>query len=114
MVTIYGIANCDTMKKARKWLDERGVAYSFHDYREQNVDETLLRDWVRELGWDTLINRRGTTWRRLPEEVREGLGQETAIRLMLKNPSIIRRPVLDTGKARLVGFSAEAYEEIFR
>jgi arsenate reductase len=113
MITIYGIPNCDTMKKARKWLEERGIGYRFHDYKKQGLEEPPLRLWVNELGWETLLNRRGTTWRKLPQGVRDGIDQEGAIRMMLENPSIIRRPVLDTGSARHVGFSSAMYEEIF-
>ena len=114
MITLYGIANCDTMKKARAWLDGHGVAYAFHDYKKAGIDETLVRGWVAELGWETLVNRRGTTWRRLPESAREGVDAESAVRLMVENPSLIRRPVLDTGEARHVGFSEVLYRELFR
>ena len=113
MIRLYGIPNCDTMKKARRWLDERGVAYSFHDYKKQGLDEALLRGWVAKLGWERLVNRQGTTWRKLPAEVREGLDVEGAIAVMLANPSLIRRPLLDTGEALYLGFSEAAYTEIF-
>ncbi len=113
MIRLYGIPNCDTMKKARRWLDERGIAYTFHDYKKQGLDEALLRAWVAELGWEPLVNRQGTTWRKLPAEVREGLDAEGAIAIMLAHPSLIRRPLLDTGEARHLGFSAAAYTEIF-
>ena len=112
-LTLYGIPNCDTVKKARRWLDDRGVAYVFHDYKKQGLDAGILRAWVDELGWETLLNRRGTTWRKLPDSMREGLDQEGAIRAMLENPSLIRRPVLDTGAARQVGFSESQYQELF-
>ena len=113
MTTIYGIANCDTMKRARAWLDGHGVAYAFHDYKKAGIDETLVRAWVVELGWEALVNRRGTTWRRLPESDREGLDSESAVRLMGENPALIRRPVLDTGEARHVGFTEDLYQELF-
>ncbi len=113
MVTLYGIRNCDTMKKARAWLDGHGVAYAFRDYKIQGIDEELLRTWIAELGWERLLNRRGMMWRRLPEAVRRDMDEERAIRTMLEAPSIIRRPLLDTGRARHIGFSAELYEEIF-
>ena len=113
MITLYGIANCDTMKKARGWLDGHGVAYAFHDYKKAGVDEGLVRAWVAELGWESLVNRRGTTWRRLPEPEREGIDAKSAIRLMVENPSLIRRPVLDTGEARHVGFSEDLYQGLF-
>jgi Spx/MgsR family transcriptional regulator len=113
MVTLYGIPNCDTMKKARKWLDAHGVEYEFHDYKKRGIDADLLRAWVAELGWETLLNRRGMMWRKLPEEVRAGMDEASAVRVMLETPSIIRRPVLDTGDARHVGFAEDKYREIF-
>ncbi len=113
MIRLFGIPNCETMKKARRWLEERGIAYDFHDYKKQGLDETQLRTWVAELGWERLINRQGMMWRKLPVEVREGLDEAGAIRVMLATPSIIRRPLLDTGKARHLGFSKAAYAEIF-
>jgi arsenate reductase len=113
-VTIYGIKNCETMKKARAWLDGHGVAYAFHDYKAQGIDRARLENWARELGWETLLNRTGTTFRKLPEERREGLGAVKAIALMLEQPSMIRRPVLDLGSRLLVGFKPEAYEAALR
>ena len=113
MITLYGISNCDTMKKARAWLDGHGVAYAFHDYKKAGLAEPLARAWVAELGWEALINRRGTTWRKLPESVREGIDAESAVRLMMENPSLVRRPLLDTGDARHLGFSDSQYQEIF-
>jgi arsenate reductase (glutaredoxin) len=113
MMTLYGIPNCDTVKKARRWLDGLGVAYRFHDVKKQGLDETLLRVWIDELGWDALLNRRGTTWRRLPETVRDGIDQASAIQVMMDNPSVIRRPILDMGTARHVGFSESEYQELF-
>lgn len=113
MIMLYGIANCDTMKKARTWLDGHGVAYVFHDYKRAGIPEDRLRDWVAELGWEALVNRRGTTWRRLPESERERIDSESAIQLMVEHPSLIRRPVLDTGGARHVGFTDALYQELF-
>lgn len=113
MIRLFGIPNCDTMKKARRWLDERGIAYDFHDYKKQGLDEKLLRVWVAELGWEKLINRQGLMWRKLPVEIRESLDEAGAIRVMLATPSIIRRPLLDTGQGRYLGFSEAAYAEIF-
>jgi Spx/MgsR family transcriptional regulator len=112
MIDLYGIPNCDTMKKARAWLDERGIAYRFHDYKREGVDEARLLGWIEELGWEALMNRRGTTWRKLPEDVRERMDSESAIRVMLENPSIIRRPLLDTGQVRHAGFSESDYERL--
>jgi Spx/MgsR family transcriptional regulator len=113
VVEVYGIPNCDTMKKARAWLAAHGVDYRFHDYKREGVDEARLRAWVEELGWETLVNRRGTTWRKLPEDVREGMDAEAAIQVMLETPSIIRRPLLDTGEVRHAGFSETDYERLF-
>ena len=112
VITLYGIKNCDTMKKARRWLDDNGVAYRFHDYRVDGLDRRQLRRWVDELGWETLLNRRGTTWRALPEPVRETLDAAGAVKLMLDNPAVIKRPLLDTGKRRLVGFDPEIYRQL--
>jgi Spx/MgsR family transcriptional regulator len=113
MNTLYGIPNCDTMKKARSWLDGHGIAYRFHDYKKAGLDEAVLRAWVEELGWEALINRRGQMWRKLDPALREALDEAGAIRVMLETPSIIRRPVLDTGTQRHVGFSDAAYAELF-
>ncbi len=113
MPTLYGIPNCDTMKKARAWLDEQGIGYDFHDYKKAGLDEGTLRRWLAELGWEQLINKRGQRWRKLDPAVREHLDEAGAIRVMLETPSIIRRPVLDTGNARHVGFSNDQYESIF-
>lgn len=106
---LYGIRNCDTMKKARAWLDARGAAYSFHDYKTQGIEEARLRGWVAELGWQALLNRAGTIFRKLPAAERAGLDEGRAVALMLAQPSMIKRPVLDLGARRLVGFSPAAY-----
>lgn len=113
MTTIYGIPNCDTVKKARKWLDAHGIEYRFHDFKKQGIDEERLRAWVAELGWGALLNRRGMMWRKLPEKTRASMGEGSAIRTMLETPSIIRRPVLDTGDARHIGFAEDLYLELF-
>ena len=109
MITMYGIKNCDTIKKARAWLDARGASYAFHDYKLAGIDEARLRAWAAELGWEKLLNRGGTTFRKLPDAEKEGLDEDKAIALMLAQPSMIKRPVLDLGGRRLVGFSAEAW-----
>jgi len=109
-VTIYGIKNCDTMKKARAWLDARGVAYAFHDYKTAGIERGMLEGWVREAGWETLLNRAGTTFRKLPEKAKDGLTERNAIALMLDQPSMIKRPVLDGGGRLFVGFKPELYE----
>jgi len=108
---LYGIKNCDTVKKARAWLDARGVAYDFHDYKTAGIDAGRLRAWADELGWERLLNRAGTTFRKLPEADKEGLDRDKAIALMLAQPSMIKRPVLDLGGRRLLGFTAAAYEK---
>src|SRR5262245_10583662 len=110
-VTIFGIRNCDTMKKARAWLDAQGVAYTFHDYKVSGIDRARLEAWAREVGWETLLNRAGTTFRKLPDKEKEGLTEKKAIALMLEQPSMIKRPVLDLGSRRLVGFTPEAYKK---
>jgi arsenate reductase len=110
-ITIYGIKNCDTMKKARAWLAEHGVEYAFHDYKTRGIDRAHLENWARTHGWEVLLNRSGTTFRNLPEQDRQGLDAGKAIRLMLAQPSMIKRPVLDLGGGGvLVGFQPEAYE----
>ena len=113
MVTIYGIRNCDTMKKAMRWLDEHGVEYRFHDFRKQGLDSTLLKAWEKELGWETLLNRRGMLWRKLPQATREHIDRASALQCMQDNPGIIKRPVLDVGGRRVVGFTAEEYAALF-
>ncbi len=109
MITLHGIPNCDTMKKARAWLDAHAIPHAFHDYKKQGIAESMLRAWVGELGWRALLNTAGTTFRKLPEAQRESLAEGRAIALMLGQPSMIRRPVLDLGPHRLVGFSPETY-----
>jgi len=108
--TLFGIPNCDTIKKARTWLADHGVEYSFHDYKKAGIDEEKLREWAAELGWETLLNRGGTTFRALPEADKQELDAEKAIALMLANPSMIKRPVLDIGTRRIVGFKPEMYQ----
>lgn len=108
--TLYGIKNCDTMKKARAWLDAAGVAYDFHDYKSAGIDRARLEGWAEELGWQTLLNRAGTTFRKLPEAAQADLDAGKAIALMLEQPSMIKRPVLDLGDRRLVGFKPELYQ----
>jgi len=108
---LYGIKNCDTVRKARAWLDTRGIAYAFHDYKVAGIDAARLRAWAAELGWERLLNRAGTTFRKLPEADKEGLDEGKAIALMLAQPSMIKRPLLDLGERRLLGFDAAAYEK---
>ena len=112
-VTIYGIKNCDTMKKARAWLDKKGVAYDFHDYKAKGVERAKLEGWAKKAGWETLLNRAGTTFRKLPDKEKDGLSEKKAIGLMLAQPSMIKRPVLDLGGGKLlVGFKPDEYAKI--
>lgn len=113
-VTIHGIRNCDTMKKAFAWLDGRGVAWRFHDYRTAGLDRALLEGWVREVGWERLLNRAGTTFRKLPEAEREGLDEPRAVALMLAQPSMVKRPVLKAGDRVLVGFAPAEWDAALR
>lgn len=109
LIVLYGIKNCDTVKKARGWLDQHGFAYAFHDYKTAGIDRARLETWSGTLGWETLLNRAGTTFRKLPEGDKTGLDEAKAIELMLTNPSVIKRPVLEQGGRILVGFKAETY-----
>ncbi len=113
-VTLYGIKNCDTMKKTRAWLDAKGVAYSFHDYKAEGIDRARLEAWIRSVGWETLLNRAGTTFRKLPEADKAGLDEGMALALMLDQPSMIKRPVLDLDGRLLVGFKPDLYEASVR
>lgn len=109
-VELYGIPNCDTMKKARSWLDAHAVAYAFHDYKKEGVAEDRLRRWVGIAGWEVVLNRSGTTFRKLPESERIDLDADRAVALMLSQPSMIKRPVLEAGETLLVGFTPERYD----
>jgi arsenate reductase len=109
-ITIYGIKNCDTMKKARAFLDKKGVAYDFHDYKTKGIKRAKLQGWAKKAGWETLLNKAGTTFRKLPDKGKESLTGKKAIALMLAQPSMIKRPVLEMGDGRiLVGFKPEDY-----
>jgi arsenate reductase len=110
-ITIYGIKNCDTMKKARTWLDSHKVAYSFHDYKAEGIDRARLAGWAKKVGWETLLNRAGMTFRKLDDADKQDLNESKAIALMLAQPSMIKRPVLDVGGKLLVGFKPETYEK---
>ena len=109
--TIYGIKNCDTMKKASAWLDARGVAYDFHDYKTAGIARDKLKGWSDKLGWETLLNRVGTTFKKLPDADKEGITEKKALGLMLAQPSMIKRPVLELGSKLLVGFKPETYDK---
>lgn len=113
-VTLYGIPNCDTVKKARTWLDAQGVAYTFHDYKKAGVDRAALEGWVDRLGWERLLNRAGTTFRKLPDEDRVDLDRDRAVALMLAHPSAIKRPVLVDDDRIEVGFKPDLYGALFR
>ena len=107
---IYGIKNCDTMKKARAFLDKRGVAYDFHDYKAQGIERARLEGWAKKAGWEALLNRAGTTFRKLPDKDKAGLTEKKAIALMLEQPSMIKRPVLELGRGKvMVGFKPDDY-----
>jgi len=111
-VTIYGIKNCDTMKKARAWLDDHGVAYTFHDYKTLGIERAKLESWAAKTGWETLLNRAGTTFRKLPGGDKENLDEKKAIALMLAQNSLIKRPVLEAGKELFVGFKPDIWREV--
>ena len=114
MITLYGIKNCDTIRKARRWLAEHDVEYRFHDFRADGLNEDMLIPWIDELGWEALLNRRGTTWRKLPQPERDSIDRGSAIHLMLTQPAVIRRPLLDTGRVRHIGFSEETYRSLLQ
>ncbi len=113
MITMYGIPNCDTVKKARTWLEQAGVAYVFHDYKKAGIDKAMLEGWARQVGWETLLNRAGLTFKKLPDDSRQGLDEKKAIALMLAQPSMIKRPVVDKKGRITVGFKPEIYEKAF-
>jgi Spx/MgsR family transcriptional regulator len=112
--TLFGISNCDTMKKARAWLDGRGIDYQFHDYKTAGIDAAHLTRWAAKAGWETVLNRAGTTFRKLPDPQKANLDERRAIGLMLAQPSMIKRPVLELGDRLLIGFKPESYDSAFR
>ena len=111
-VTLYGIKNCDTVKKARTWLDGHGIAHAFHDYKAAGIDAPRLQKWCKELGWETVLNRAGTNFRKLADADKQDLTESKAIALMLAQPSMIKRPMLDTGTERIVGFKPDVYATV--
>ena len=114
-ITIYGIKNCNTMRKARVWLDKKGVAYDFHDYKTKGVERAKLEGWAKKAGWETLLNRAGTTFKKLPDKDKESVTEKKAIALMLRQPSMIKRPVLELGGGKLlVGFNPDTYKSAVR
>ncbi len=110
MIKLYGIPNCDTMKKARKWLEKNNLEYAFHDYKKSGVPLKNLKQWVKKAGWEVVLNKRGTTWRKLDDNVKNNIDEASAIQVMLDNPSAIKRPVLESGKTLLVGFKEDEYK----
>ncbi len=113
-ITMYGIKNCDTIKKARAWLDGHAVAYRFHDYKSEGIERERLERWCQEHGWETLCNRSGTTFKKLPDADKANLTGRKAIALMIAQPSMIKRPVLDIGRRTIVGFTPDGYAKTFR
>ncbi len=113
MITLYGIKNCDTVKKARRWLEQAGIDYRFHDFRDDGVTREAVVSWIDELGWEALVNRRSTSWKQLAPSQREAMNAETAVDAILEQPTLIKRPLLDVGHERLTGFSPAQYEALF-
>ncbi|MCK5726827.1 MAG: ArsC family reductase [Thiotrichaceae bacterium] len=111
MIILYGISNCDTVRKAKKWLDSQHINYEFHDFRQEGVNPIQLRHWVAELGWETLVNKRSTTWRNLPEESKKNIDETLSLVIMEEQPTLIKRPVLETPKGCMVGFNEAIYQE---
>ncbi|MGE3275711.1 MAG: ArsC family reductase [Vicinamibacterales bacterium] len=113
MRTMFGIKNCDTIKKARAWMDAHGVEYAFHDYKAAGIDRARLERWAGQVGWERLVNRAGTTFRKLPDAEKADLDAEKAMRLLIEHPSAIKRPIVEDGDTLIVGFSAEEYAAAF-
>ena len=114
MTTVYGIKNCDTIKKARKWLTDNGVDYKFHDVRGDGIDVASIENWIEQAGWETVLNRRGTTWRKLDSSIQESTNRHNVSALLAENPAMIKRPVLDMNGRITIGFKAENYQTIFK
>ena len=112
MLTVYGLKTCDTTRKALKWLEKREASHRFLDIRAEGIDLDKVTEWAMEVGWETLLNRGSTTWRELPEVIRENVGEDTALQLMVEHPTLIKRPVIETGKGVLVGFKGEQQREL--
>jgi arsenate reductase len=113
MITLYGIKNCDTVKKARQWLDARKIEYNFHDYKIKGLTREQLLTWGKELGWQILLNTKGTTWRQLPDEQKQNIDEQKALELMLQNTSLIKRPLINLNNHYMVGFSEAQYSQWF-
>jgi len=112
MLTLYGIKNCDTVKKARRWLEDHGVGYQFHDFRQDGLDKKQLSGWIEQLGWEVIINKRSTTWRNLSDKDKELITNSQAVKLLLANPTLIKRPVVQSNKLLLVGFNETEFKKI--
>lgn len=112
MTTLYGIKNCDTVKKARKWLDDHNIKYHFHDFRADGLTSAQVETWIADLGLDVLVNKRSTTWKEFDESVKSGFNETTATPLIVEHPTLIKRPLLETGKSRHVGFKADDYQQL--
>ncbi|MBL4608110.1 MAG: ArsC family reductase [Pseudomonadales bacterium] len=113
MMTLYGIKNCDTVRKARRWLEQADINYQFHDFRSEGLDAALIQVWINALGWEALVNKRSTTWRNLPEESKNSLSEKTVIGLLIEQPTLIKRPVLDKQGQIYLGFKEQDYQQIF-
>lgn len=114
MTTLYGIKNCDTIKKARKWLTDNGIEYQFHDLRGDGIDQASIENWIQQAGWETVLNRRGTTWRKLDSSIQESTDQDNVSALLVEYPAMIKRPVLDLDGTITIGFKAANYQAIFK
>jgi len=112
MITLYGIPNCDKIRRARKWLSDHNIDYRFHDFRKDGLNEKQLKQWIKQMGWETLLNKRGMTWRKLDDETKNNIDEKSAMKIMLDNPAIIKRPVLEAGKILEVGFDEDRYREL--
>jgi Spx/MgsR family transcriptional regulator len=114
MNKLFGISNCDTIKKAKKWMTKNEIEYEFHDYKKEGVPEKELKSWIKQVGWEVLLNKRGTTWRKLDDSTKDSVDEKSAIQIMLENPSIIKRPVLDVNNTITVGFSEKIYSDLLK
>lgn len=114
MIDVYGLSNCDTCRKARKWLDAEGVDYQFHDIRKAELDHSVIADWAGKAGWETLLNRRGTTWRGLPDSSKQNIDLHSSTKLMTQHPALIKRPVFVLGNEVLIGFSGDVQQALVR
>lgn len=112
MTTLFGISNCDTIKKAKSWLDANGINYTFHDYKKSGIDKSTLVEWCKEFGYEALLNKRGTTWRKLDDSLKQSVNESTAIKIMMEHTSVIKRPVLISGKTRILGFDEASYQSL--